>query len=255
MLAADAAKANGGRLPLDVLLAAAIRRSRDGYVVANSQARLTQEKLAELKDVPGFAQAFMPDGKPPEAGVGLRQPAFAATLEQLAHEGLDDFYRGDVGREIAADLARIGSPVTRADLNAYAARTAEPLSLTLQAGTVYNTPPPTQGLASLIVLALYERLRVEKAESFEFVHGLVEATKRAFRVRDRVVTDPARVTAKLGEFLDASFLNSEATRIDMRKAAPWPPRSVRRARTSSRPATRNGPAATTPPCGPSASSS
>lgn len=225
MLAADAARAQGGKLPHDVLLGAAIRRAREGYVVANSQARLTQEKLGELKDVPGFAQAFLPDGKPPEAGATLKQPAFAATLDQLAHEGLDDFYRGDIGREIAADLERIGSPVTRADLENYSAAVAEPLSVRISAGTLYNTPPPTQGLASLIILALYERLRVEKAESFEFVHGLVEATKRAFRVRDRVVTDPARVTAKLADFLDTGFLNTEAGQIDMRKAAPWPPRA------------------------------
>ena len=40
----------------------------------------------------------------------MKQAAFAATLEQLARAGLDDFYRGDIGREIAADLERIGQP-------------------------------------------------------------------------------------------------------------------------------------------------
>ena len=55
MLALEAAKAQGGKLPLDVLLGAAIRQARDGYVVTRSQARLTAEKLSELKDVPGFA--------------------------------------------------------------------------------------------------------------------------------------------------------------------------------------------------------
>src|SRR5262249_35950083 len=81
-----------------------------------SQARFTAEKLAELKDVPGFAPTFLLDGKPPEVGATLKQAALAATLEHLAHAGLDDFYRGDVGREIAGDLDRVGSPVTRADL-------------------------------------------------------------------------------------------------------------------------------------------
>jgi gamma-glutamyltranspeptidase/glutathione hydrolase len=222
MLAAEAARHQGGKLPLDVLLSGAIRRAREGYVVAKSQARLTQEKLAELKDVPGFAQTFLIDGKPPEAGATLKQTAFAATFEQLVHVGLDDFYRGDVGREIAADLERIGSPVTRADLETYRAVVDEPLSVRLAAGTLYNAPPPTQGLASLIILALYERLRVEKPETFEFVHALVEATKRAFRVRDRVVTDPARLSAKPADFLTAAFLDSEAGKIDARKAAKWP---------------------------------
>src|SRR6185503_3572801 len=123
---------------------------------------------------------------------------------------------------IAADLERIGSPVTRADLERYYASVAEPLSVETQAGTLYNAPPPTQGLASLIILALFERLRVGKAESFEHVHGIVEATKRAFRVRDRVVCDPDRITTPLKRFLSAAFLDEDAGRIDMRKAAKWP---------------------------------
>src|SRR5215813_13434376 len=222
MLALDAAKANGGKLPLDVLLGAAIRHARDGYVVARSQARLTAEKLAELKDAPGFAATFLVDGRPPQAGATLKQTALAQTLDHLAHAGLDDFYRGDVGREVAADLARIGSPVTRADIERYRAYVAEPLSVKIAAGTLYNTPPPTQGLASLIILALFERLRVADGESFDHVHGLVEATKRAFRMRDRVVTDPARVPQPLEHWLDATFLDAEVLKIDRKKAATWP---------------------------------
>ena len=223
MLAVEAARLVGGKgLPLDMLLHAAIAQARDGYVVAKSQARLTAEKLAELKGVPGFAETFLPDGKPPEAGHKLKQSALAATLDHLANAGLDDFYRGDVGREIAADLEKIGSPVTREDLARYHARVAEPLSVRLNTSTLYNTPPPTQGLASLIILALYERLRVAEAESFDFAHGLIEATKRAFRVRDRYVTDPARLPHSAARFLDAKFLDAETMKIDRRKAAEWP---------------------------------
>src|SRR5439155_483479 len=119
-----------------------------------------------------------------------------------ARAGTDAFYGGDAGRELPADLAPIDSPVTRADPPQSRAAVAEPLSVTLEANTPYNPPPPTQGLASLIVLALFERLRVAQAESFEHIHGLVEATKRAFRVRDRVITDPARLPAPPERFLD-----------------------------------------------------
>jgi len=221
-LALDAAKAAGGKLPLDTLLGHAIRHARDGYVVTRSQTRLTTEKLAELAAVPGFARTFLVDGKPPDAGRTMRQEALAGTLDHLAHAGLDDFYRGDVGREIAAELDRIGSPVTRDDLVRYRASVAEPLSVTLQAGTLYNTPPPTQGLASLIVLALFERLRVGEAEGFDHVHGIVEATKRAFRVRDRVITDPDRLLALPERFVDRAFLDAQVEKIDRRKAARWP---------------------------------
>jgi gamma-glutamyltranspeptidase/glutathione hydrolase len=221
-LALDVAKALGGRLPLATLLDAAIRHARDGYAATASQARLTAEKLAELKDVPGFAATFLVDGKPPAAGAICRQQALAATLDHLAAAGLEDFYRGDVGREIAADLQRIGSPVTRADLDRTRAVLAEPLSLTIDAGTLYNTPPPTQGLASLIILALFARLRAADAEGFDHVHGLIEATKRAFRVRDRLITDPDRLPAPPEHYLDGKFLDAEVAKIDRRRAAKYP---------------------------------
>jgi gamma-glutamyltranspeptidase/glutathione hydrolase len=222
LLALEAARARGGRLPLETLFAAAIRHAHDGIAVTRGQAQLTAEKLAELKDVPGFAGVFLPDGKPPEPGHTFKQGTLAATLEQLAHAGLDDFYRGDVGREIAADLERVGSPVTRSDLERYRATVEEPLSLRLELGTAYNTPPPTQGLASLIILGLVERLRIAEAEGFDHLHGIVEATKRAFRIRDRVVTDPARIERPVDRFLEPAALDREAARIDRRKAAPWP---------------------------------
>jgi gamma-glutamyltranspeptidase/glutathione hydrolase len=134
---------------------------------------------------------------------------------------LDDFYRGDVGREIAADLERIGSPVTRADLAACRASVAEPLSVEIGAGTLYNTPAPTPGLASLMILALFDRLAVKEAESFDHVHGLIEATKRALVVRDRNITDPRRLPRPLEGYLTAAFLDAEAAKIDRRNAAPW----------------------------------
>src|SRR5207247_7866120 len=103
--------------------------------------------------------------------------------------GLEDFYRGDVAREIAADLSAIGSPVTRADLERYRAAVDEPLSVAVHSGTLFNTPPSTQGIASLILLALFDRLDVKEAESFNHVHGLAGAAKGALLVRGRYVTD------------------------------------------------------------------
>jgi gamma-glutamyltranspeptidase/glutathione hydrolase len=170
----------------------------------------------------GFKEAFLLKDKVPDVGAVLKQTAFAATLEHLARAGLDDFYRGDIGREISADLERIGSPVTRGDLESFRATVDEPLSVATRAGTLYNSPPPTQGLASVTILALFDRLRVTQAESFEHVHGIVEATKRAFRVRDRVITDPDKVTADLNQYLSPAFLDADAARIDARKAARWP---------------------------------
>jgi gamma-glutamyltranspeptidase len=222
LLALEAAKVTGGRLPLGVLLAPAVAQARNGYAVTRSQARLTAAHLAELQDVPGFAATFLLDGKPPAVGAKLKQAALAETLDHLARAGLDDFYRGDVGREMAADLQRIGSPVTRHDLSRYHASFAEPLHAELTSGTVYNTDAPTQGVVSLMILALFARLKVTEAEGFDHIHGLVEATKRALRVRDRVVTDPNYLAHALDRCLDERFITEEAMKIDRKKAAPWP---------------------------------
>jgi oxamate amidohydrolase len=221
-LALEAARTHGGILPLDILLAPAVAQAGNGYAVTRSQARLTLEHVAGLQGLPGFAATFLPDGKPPAVGDLLKQTAFAATLSHLAHSGLDDFYRGDIGREIAADLDRIQSPVTRLDLERYRATLAEPLHVALPSGTVFNTDAPTQGVVSLMILSLFARLNVTQAESFDHVHGLVEATKRALRVRDRSVTDPKYLAAPLERFLADRFIASEAAQIDRKKAAPWP---------------------------------
>jgi len=222
MLALEAARGHGGKVPLEVLLAPAVAHARNGYTVTRSQARLTEDHIAGLSDVAGFAATFLVERKPPPAGTVLRQEALAGTLGQLAHAGLDDFYRGDVGREIAADLERLGSPVTRHDLMHYRATLAEPLHVVLPAGTVYNTDAPTQGAVSLMILALFARLGVTAAESFDHIHGLVEATKRGLRMRDRVITDPKYLAYPLDRVLDERYLAGETMKIDRAKAARWP---------------------------------
>jgi gamma-glutamyltranspeptidase/glutathione hydrolase len=221
-LALDLARSRGGRLPLAVLLADAIRHAGEGCPVSESEARHVPNAFPELKAAPGFAEAFLVDGRIPPAGTLRRAPALASTLEQLAHAGLDDFYRGDAGRELAADLERIGSPLTRSDLEAYRAKAVEPLSLRLRGVTVSNLPPPTQGLAALLILGIAERLgpAAAKGETVALHHGLIEATKRAAAIRDRVVTDPGRLRHDPAAFLAPAALEREAAAIDPARAAP-----------------------------------
>jgi len=221
-LAYSASRDLGGRIPLKDLVSDAVARAKGGIVVSRSQAALTRDKLGELGEVPGFADTFLIDGAPPEEGAILRLEKLADTLDHLSNAGLSDFYRGDVAAEIAADLERISSPVTRADLARYEARLRKPLSLAISGATLFNAPPPTQGLASLLILGLLDRLKPARAESFEHIHGLVEAIKRAFLVRDRVVADPDRVPEPPSGFLNAGWLEAEAAKIDMRRALEWP---------------------------------
>ncbi len=220
--ALERSRAWGGRLPLARLLADAIVHARDGFPVSATQSHNTAAKHAELAQQPGFAASFLAGGEAPRPGDAMRLPRLASTLQHLARAGLDDFYRGELADALAHDLQAAGSPLRRADLARHQALAVAPLAVRLQGGVAYGMPPPTQGLASLMILGLFERLGVRSAEGFDHVHGLVEATKRAFLVRDAHVTDPAYLRVDPQSFLAPAFLDAEARRIDRRLALPWP---------------------------------
>ena len=212
----------GGRLPLKRLLEDAAFYAEDGVAATRNFAANSRAKLEELKDVPGFAETYLNQGRPLSEGARLRQPRLARTLARLGESGLDDFYRGDLARVIAADLERAGSPLVLADLERHRALRVAPLALEVAGHRVFSMPPPTQGLAALILLGVFERLGVGQADGFDFVHGLVEAAKAAFRVRDRYVTDPEYMTVEPESFLAPDALDDMAARLDRRRAAPWP---------------------------------
>jgi gamma-glutamyltranspeptidase/glutathione hydrolase len=212
----------GGRLPLARLVEDAVWHAENGFVVTASQSELTAAKRRELADAPGFAGTFLPGGEPPRAGSVMKLPALARTLQRIGAAGPDDFYRGALARTIAADLARIGAPVALDDLGRHAAATRAPLLVAVRGARLFNFPPPTQGLASLMILALFDRLGVREAEGFDHVHGLVEATKQAFLVRDRLVGDPAVMTEAPETWLTAAALDRLAARIDRARALAWP---------------------------------
>jgi len=214
----------GGRLPLESLLAAAIDHARRGVVVTQNQATVTQKKKADLAMLPGVLPLAFKAGQIPYVeGDVLKQPELAASLEQLARAGLMDFYQGDLACALAKGLEAVGSPLRLEDFQTYTAKRVTPLSLKLAYGTVYNLPPPTQGLSSLMILGLFERLGVSQGESFAHIHGLIEATKQAFEIRDACVCDPAFMEegSALRWLTDAS-LEALARKIDRASAQPWP---------------------------------
>ncbi len=212
----------GGRMPLARLLDDAIHYARAGMPVSHNLGLNVENKRSELEELPGFADLFLPAGSPPQIGACFVQEKLAATLGHLGGAGLDDFYRGDLARSMAGDLEAAGSPLRLADLEGHHARRVEPLSVGLAAARLYNMPPPTQGLASLMTLAIFERLGCLEPETFDYVHGLVEAAKRAFLVRDAHVTDPAYMPVDPRTFLEGEALDAAARDIDPRNALLWP---------------------------------
>ncbi|MGN6286269.1 MAG: gamma-glutamyltransferase family protein [Afipia sp.] len=212
----------GGKLPLSRLVEDAAWSAENGFAVTATQQELTETKLVELKDSPGFVKTFLFDSKLPHEGDVMKLPALGKTLRHLGKQGPMDFYRGELAKEIAADLARCGSPVTLDDLAAQKAQRREALTVRAAGASLYNFPAPTQGLASLMILALFERLGVKKCETFDYLHSIVEATKQAFLVRDRIITDPAHMIEKAEDYLQSAKLDELAATIDRKRALPWP---------------------------------
>ncbi|NML92158.1 gamma-glutamyltransferase family protein [Novosphingobium olei] len=214
----------GGNLPLARLLRDAIAHAEAGIAVTAGHAALAVSKGPELRVQPGaYAATFEPDGRPLRQGEVLHQPLLAQTLRRLCEDGLASFYTGEVAEDIAADLAALGSPVSAADLAAHAATRPAPLTTRLSDVQLWNSAPPTQGAASLMILALFNRLAASEADGFDHVHGLVEATKQAFLLRDVHLGDSAWSPFDWQALLsDTSALDALAANIDPAAALPWP---------------------------------
>jgi gamma-glutamyltranspeptidase/glutathione hydrolase len=215
---------SGGKLPLERLLRDAIHHAEAGVAVTAGGAGVAAAKGGELRVQRGaYAAIFEPLGRPLAEGDRLAQPLLARTLRMLAANGLGDFYTGELADLIAADLTALGSPVARSDLAAHHATTPAPLSVRVAGATLYNTAPPTQGIASLLILALFDRLAAEGCDGFDHVHGLIEATKQAFLWRDRHCGDPEWMEGEPQALLhDAGALDAMAARIDPDRAMAWP---------------------------------
>lgn len=207
--------------PLNELLAPAAALAREGVAVTESLAAASRKVASDLRAETEYQRLFTRNGEPLAAGEILTNPELATFLERLAKEGLESFYQGDVAGDIAQSLESMGSPLRRSDFETYHAKLVTPLSITTRFGECYNLPAPTQGLASLIILALYDRLYQDDWSEAQKIHTLVEASKQAFLIRDREITDP-RYMRQLGQlWLAEQTLDELAGRISD-TASPWP---------------------------------
>ncbi|RDV27523.1 gamma-glutamyltransferase [Alteromonas aestuariivivens] len=208
-------------IPLTELLDTAISQANWGIEVTTSLSDASFKTFEELGSAANFAP-FLIKGKPLKKGKIVKLTQLSATLQQLAHAGLSDFYQGDIAQQLANDLADAGSPITLEDFHQYQASFVEPLAVTTSKGTLYNLPAPTQGIASLLILALYDRVWQQGKSDADMVHLLIECTKQAFIARNRYVTDPSRLSTELQALLSDDALSQMLQAIDLESAQTWP---------------------------------
>ncbi len=120
--------------------------------------------------MPGFAETYLIDGTDPKPGARLAQTALAQTLQHLADNGLRSFYDDPPTRTHAAFLEANGNPLREGDFAANSAQQVTPLTLETSQGQLFNMVAPTQGVASLSILGLFDRLGATEGEGFGPLH-------------------------------------------------------------------------------------
>src|SRR5262245_54475354 len=209
-----------GKLPFADLFEPAIRYAVDGYLVSPIIARLWAAQAQNLKDVPGFAEHFMPHGRAPWAGEKFAAPAHARTLQRIAETNGAAFYRGDLAESMTAHSRKHGGTMTMADLAAHTVDWVEPLVQDYQGYTLHEIPPNGQGIAAQMALGILEcfDLGAIPVDSADSLHLQIEAMKLAFADVYEYVSDADTRRVKTAELLDKKYLKSRARLIDMKKA-------------------------------------
>ncbi len=193
-----------GKRPLAELLQPAIRLARDGFSITPLLHRKI-EALAERMS-PGAREVFLSDGKVPKAGTILKQTDLAATLERIAKEGPDAFYRGPVAAQIAESVRTYGGVMTEDDMAGYEARWRKPIHGVWAGMDVYSFPPPSSGGAVLIRMmnGVGDGKDLIDAgwNSAYTVHVLSELMKRAYADRNLLLADPDFTHVPIKRFED-----------------------------------------------------
>jgi gamma-glutamyltranspeptidase/glutathione hydrolase len=211
-----------GTMTLASALAPAIGYARDGFAVSEIIAQQWQDVEAILAKDPAAAGVFLPGGHAPRMGQVFKNPQLAVTLDVIAREGRDAFYRGSIGRAIAADLERRGGLVTAEDLAAHTADWVAPISTSYRGYDVFEMPPNTQGIIALEMLNILEGydLKALGHNSAAYLHLLVEAKRIAFADRGAYLADPAAVPAAvLRMLLSKEYAATRRREIDPAHAA------------------------------------
>ena len=205
-----------GRMPMEQVAAPAIRHAREGYAVTPIIAELWRRGAEALRDQPGFAETFLPEGRAPKAGELWRSLAHADTLERIAETRGEAFYRGDIAAQIAADAYDHGAALSLEDLGRHKVDWVNPLRQRFAGFDVLELPPAGQGVGALMVLGMLEQLPASATgpDDGAEIHLAIEAAKLALADLDHHVGDRDAMIIGGQDLLAADYLAGRAALID-----------------------------------------
>jgi gamma-glutamyltranspeptidase/glutathione hydrolase len=214
--------ARHGTITLSQALAPAIAYANDGFPVCEIVAGQWQDVVPVLAEEPEAVSVFLPGGQAPRAGDVFRNPRLARSLEAIAADGRDAFYRGPIARAVCGHLGSRGGLVDEEDFAACRAEWIEPIRSSYRGCDVFELPPNTQGLVVLEMLNILEGydLRALGHNSAACLHLLVEAKRLAFADRNDYLADPRHVDPDLLAMLISKAYAAERRQlIDESQAA------------------------------------
>jgi gamma-glutamyltranspeptidase/glutathione hydrolase len=214
-----------GKLPFADLMAPAIEIAKRGYAVPPILAHKWAAAVPELKDQPGYAQAFMPHGRAPLVGERFSLPAAAKTLELIGQTTGRAMYDGELAKRLVAYLNSHGASHTLDDFASYEPQWVEPLQKDYRGYTLHELPPNGQGIAALMAIGILEQfdLKALGLDSVASNHLQIEAMKLAFADLYRYVADPQAMSVAPEDLLKPEYLASRAKLIDPNKATHFGP--------------------------------
>ncbi|MBI2311593.1 MAG: gamma-glutamyltransferase family protein [Betaproteobacteria bacterium] len=209
-----------GKLPFERLFEPAIRYAREGFLVSPVVAVSWASQAQELKDLPGFAEAFLRGGRAPLPGERFTLPDQATTLERIAETRGEAFYRGDLAEKICAFARAQGGALALEDLASHRCDWVEPVAADYRGFTLHELPPNNQGVAALMALTILGEfdLAAHGVDSAGGVHLQLEAMKLAFADVYRFVADPAAMELGSRDLLNPDYLKRRAQLIDPQRA-------------------------------------
>ncbi len=210
-----------GKLPMEKILAPAIRYAREGFPVSEVIAYYWGRQAPVLEKYPGFKEVFMPGGRAPQKGEIFKNPALAKTLELIADGGRDAFYKGSVAKTIDAYMKANGGFLSYKDLADHQSEWVEPVSTNYRGYDVWELPPNGQGIAALQILNILEGFDIQSMGfgSAGYIHHFVEAKKLAFEDRARFYADPDFADIPVDALISRTYADQRRKRIDPARAA------------------------------------
>jgi gamma-glutamyltranspeptidase/glutathione hydrolase len=204
-----------GSITWEQAIAPAIPLARDGFAVTgfmhgNWITDYGPDVVPNLQRIQATLEArsiYTHDGALYAVGERMVQADYARTLERLAREGPDIFYKGEIADEIATDFGANGGFITREDLAGYTVNVTEPLRGTYRGRQVVAAGPPAGGLTLLQMLNFLEGydLRAQGWPSSEAARALVEAMAWAMADRELHIADPKFIEIPTGALADKQY--------------------------------------------------